>query len=116
LNPLDQAPGAPGDPQDTPLHEGRILLNWRDRPTLHHAQGCVLCCTFRIQAGDRLRHPGEDCPACGRRWEGHRPDPCHICRRTAHFRDDDGRPVHKTCHEIHLTTLHRTNHPHPEAA
>lgn len=49
------------------LHEGRILLNWRDR---------------------RLAP---------------RPRPCRYCRHRAFFTDDDGRPVHKTCHEVAIT-------------
>ena len=33
-----------------------------------------------------------------------RPDPCHYCGTTAHFRDDDGHPVHKVCLEQAITT------------
>jgi hypothetical protein len=91
------------DGRDYELHQGRILLNWRDRPTLRHLQGCVLCCTFRIKVGDHLRHPGPNCPACGHTWDGRRPDLCRFCRRTAHFHDDTRRPVHKTCLEIAIT-------------
>ncbi|MEU4828728.1 hypothetical protein AB0H37_43375 [Actinomadura sp. NPDC023710] len=83
------------------VHEGRLLLNWRDRPVRFHAEGCMLCCTYRVQhrAGGAPRHPGDACPRCGTGWRGTRPDPCAHCGYTAHLTDDDGRPVHKTCAE-----------------
>ncbi|GAA0594841.1 hypothetical protein [Actinomadura livida] len=49
------------------LVDGRIVLNWRDRPV------------------------------------STRPRPCHYCHNPAHFTDDAGRPVHKTCHEVAIT-------------
>lgn len=89
------------------LWQGKLLLNWRDRRPLWHSEGCRLCCTFRVEGIDKqLRHPGgdalsgmDDCPKCGTTWDHRRPDLCHLCGRTAHFRDDAGQPVHKTCLE-----------------
>ena len=67
-----------------------------------HPQGCLLCCRYRIvpTLGAAPRHPA-DCPSCG--WCTDLVDPCRLCGRTAHFRDDDGRPVHKTCLEEEIT-------------
>ncbi|WP_173100608.1 hypothetical protein [Actinomadura verrucosospora] len=86
------------------LFSGRVFLDWAHRPVLFHRQGCPLCCTVRVTGpnGGKPRHP-RDCFNCGPSWERRRPDPCALCGRTAHFRDDDGRPVHKTCLKEALT-------------
>ncbi len=79
-------------------------LDWRKRPMLFHPHGCRLCCPVLVTRGDgREIHPS-DCRNCGPAWTGVRPDPCRHCGKTAHFRDDTGLPVHKTCHETALTT------------
>ncbi|MEW9527288.1 hypothetical protein [Microbispora sp. NPDC049125] len=88
------------------LHQGRrIVLIWGKpaRPMLRHRTGCVLCCTVRVTAGpgSSPRHP-PGCTNCVR-YRGPRPDPCRYCHETAHFRDDDGQPVHKVCHEQAIT-------------
>ncbi len=85
------------------LYQGRIVLDWDKRPVLWHRLGCVLCCRIRVQGrpGSRPRRP-KDCANC-LRYTGPRPDPCRYCRNTAHFRDDDGQPVHKACHEQAIT-------------
>lgn len=86
------------------LYQGRILLDWRHEPAVFHPHGCTLCCTLRVttRPGSPPRHPA-DCPNCGPRWRGTRPEVCHLCRRIAHFLDDAGRPVHKTCLEQAIT-------------
>jgi hypothetical protein len=85
------------------LWQGRVLLDWAKRPMLRHRAGCVLCCDVRITGGPGSppRHP----PACSNcmTYRGPRPDPCRFCGRTAHFLDDDGRPVHKACLEQAIT-------------
>ncbi|MFC6081675.1 hypothetical protein [Sphaerisporangium aureirubrum] len=86
------------------LYEGRIQLDWSKRPCLHHRVGCVLCCDVRVttRPGSHPRHP-KDCANC-LTYTGPRPDPCRHCGKTAHFRADDGRPTHKVCQEIAITT------------
>jgi hypothetical protein len=88
------------------LREGRILLNWHKpaRPVLHHPRGCVLCCQERVTTGPGSppRHPN-NCANWGPRYTGPRPDLCWSCRKTAHFRDDDGRSTHKVCLEQAIT-------------
>lgn len=78
----------------------RTGLDWQQRPLLFHPSGCLLCCTVRVTnaGGGSPRHPAT-CSNCGPSWEHRRPDRCVHCHRTAHFRDDDGRPCHKTCAE-----------------
>lgn len=99
------------------LWQGKLLLDWHDKRPLFHRQGCGLCCTYRVKGIDgRMRHPGgdalsrvKDCPNCGTGWEHRRPDLCRFCRRTAHFQDDAGQPLHKTCLErAILDTLRST--------
>lgn len=74
--------------------QGRVQLDWHKRPVLRHRVGCVLCCGIRVQG----RHP-KNCTNC-LHYVGPRPDPCWSCGKTAHFRDDDGRPTHKVCLEL----------------
>lgn len=81
------------------LREGRVYLAWNKRPTIHHPTGCVLCCAIRDERG---RHP-KNCANC-LHYRGRRPDPCVICRRTAHL-VEAGRPVHKACAERHAWQL-----------
>jgi hypothetical protein len=89
------------------LHEGRIVLNWEKpaRPVLHHWKGCLLCCEVRVarRPGAPPRHP-DNCGNCGPRYRGPRPDLCQHCGKTAHFLDDHGRPTHKACLELVITT------------
>lgn len=64
-------------------YQGRVILDWSRRQTLHHtAAGCRLCGTGRA---------------------GRIPYPCVYCGRTCHFRDDDKRLVHRACLEDALT-------------
>lgn len=81
------------------LREGRVLLDWRRRSTIHHPTGCVLCCDIRDKNG---RHP-KTCTNC-LYYRGRRPDPCALCHRTAHL-VEDGRPVHKDCAERYVWRL-----------
>lgn len=87
------------------LVHGRILLNWAKpaRPMIHHRTGCILCCDVRVTTapGSPPRHPA-NCRNC-MAYRGPRPDPCRYCGVTAHFRDDNGNPVHKVCLEQAIT-------------
>lgn len=70
------------------LFNGRIILNWHGRKSgvTFHKKDCRICCTW--SADSHLRP---------------HPTPCHICGLTSHLKDDDGRPVHKTCLEDQIT-------------
>ncbi len=94
------------------LHQGRIVLDWRDRPFRHHRQGCLLCCTVRVASrpGAPLRHPA-DCANCGPGWRGTRPDPCQTCGKTAHHLAPNGQPTHKVCFELAVTAQVLTTAP-----
>ncbi len=90
------------------LWNGQILLDWRNRRTLRHPEGCRLCCTEHTTHAGPPRHP-VNCANCGPAYPGPRPDLCALCRiSTAHFRDDHGRPVHKACLEQAITAATQT--------
>jgi hypothetical protein len=82
------------------MWNGQILVDWRNVSMIRHTSGCLLCCNNRIRRSDgRLKHP-DPCPQCGYGDPNHvGPDRCRLCSFTAHFRDEQGRPVHKTCFE-----------------
>ncbi|GAA3308615.1 hypothetical protein [Nonomuraea dietziae] len=100
------------------LFQGRVLLNWGDPPRrfYRHHEGCVLCCTVRVRShpGAPLRHP-RNCTNC-LAYTGPRPDPCWSCGKTAHHRDDQGRPTHKVCLEVAITVALQADQEREEAA